>query len=41
MCDMYHFRFGCDEKQLSRIFKDPEISKAFETPLLWKIIGLY
>lgn len=34
MCDTYQFRFGCDEKQLSRIFKDPEISKAFENAFM-------
>lgn len=34
MCDTYQFRFGCDEKQLSRIFKDSEISRAFETAFM-------
>lgn len=34
MCDTYQFRFGCDEKQLSRVFKDPEISKVFETAFM-------
>ena len=42
MCNTYHFRFGCDEKQLSRIFKDSEISKAFETVFMenyWLILN--
>ena len=42
MCDTYHFRLGCDEKQLSRIFKDSEISKAFETVFMenyWLILN--
>lgn len=42
MCDTYQFRFGCDEKQLSRIFKDPEISKAFENAFMenyWLILN--
>lgn len=34
MCDTYQFRFGCNEKQVSRIFKDPEISKVFETTFM-------
>mgnify|MGYP004516318457 FL=1 len=42
MCDTYQFRFGCDEKQLSRIFKDPEISKTFENAFMenyWLILN--
>ena len=42
MCDTYQFRFGCDEKQLSRIFKDSEISRAFETAFMenyWLILN--
>ena len=34
MCDTYQFRFGCNEKQVSRIFKDPEFSKVFETTFM-------
>lgn len=31
---MYQFRFGGEESEISALFKDPEISKAFETAFM-------
>ena len=40
--DKYQFRLGCNDKEISTIFNDPEISKAFESAFMenyWLILN--